>query len=752
MAKLKEKPVEKTLANNTAENLRVLFVEDSEDDMMLELIELKQAGYTVDSIRVQDAAALENALQDSWDLVLSDYNMPSFSGKDALQIIQEHKLDVPFILVTGMIGEIAAVNMMKSGAHDYILKDNMARLVPAVQRELKEAQIRKEHQESQQALQQNEQRLLLALNASGQAPWDLNLLTMQSTVSEEHANMLGYKLNEFDRTEKAFAESLHPEDRDRVFAAFNTYLSGESSSYQQEFRMKTKSGAWKWIYSMGEIVSRDKNNKPLRMVGTHTDIDERKLTEATLVSKSSQLAEAQAIGQMGNWRWDIKDNSLYWSDEIYRIFDLQPQSSMPNFDNFINAIHPDDRKPVQTAIDNALHNMQPYSIDHRIRLADGSIRFVHEQGKVRFDDNADPSHMIGTIQDITERKLAEQMLQKSETRFRATFEQAAVGIAHVSPEGKWLRANQRLCEIIGYERDELVKTTFQDITYIDDLNTDLSLVQEMLDDKRQHYTMEKRYIRKDGSITWINLTVSLVRKQNNEPDYFISVIEDINDRKAAEARIQATLEEKDIVLRELHHRVKNNMQVISSLLSLQARYANINNPQEALQESRQRIRAMAMIHERLYGSDDLASVDFLDYLRYLAERLSRIYHEVGADIKIQVSGEPLQLPIDHALPCALISNELITNTIKHAYKPEQTERLLEIRIANVSSSQSQIIFRDYGQGIDTTLLNTSPNTLGLVIVNALTRQLGGTIDLESLNGTTATLTFPSTSTYNNRLK
>jgi PAS domain S-box-containing protein len=137
-------------------------------------------------------------------------------------------------------------------------------------------------------------------------------------------------------------------------------------------------------------------------------------------------------------------------------------------------------------------------------------------------------------QDISERKKAEEALRESEQRFRTTFEQAAVGVAHVASEGRFLRVNQKLCDIVGYSRDEMLQLTFQDITHPDDLQKDLDYVRQVLADEIPTYSMEKRYYRKDGSIVWVNLTVSLVRGAEGEPKNFISVIEDISDRKRAE--------------------------------------------------------------------------------------------------------------------------------------------------------------------------------------------------------------------------
>ncbi|MDP9485959.1 MAG: PAS domain S-box protein, partial [Actinomycetota bacterium] len=157
------------------------------------------------------------------------------------------------------------------------------------------------------------------------------------------------------------------------------------------------------------------------------------------------------------------------------------------------------------------------------------------------DDEGRLTNFVGIQNDITERRRIEEVLRESEERFRATFEHAAVGAAQVGIDGRWLRVNRRLCEIVGYSEDELRARTFQEITHPDDLEEDLELTRKMLAGELQTYTLEKRYIRKDGSGVWVNLTVSLVRDASGEPGYFIAVVEDISERKKAE-------EERDMLL------------------------------------------------------------------------------------------------------------------------------------------------------------------------------------------------------------
>lgn len=177
--------------------------------------------------------------------------------------------------------------------------------------------------------------------------------------------------------------------------------------------------------------------------------------------------------------------------------------------------------------------------------------------------------VLVTIQELTERKRAEAALQQSEARFRSTFEQAAVGIAHVAPDGRWLRVNRKLCEILGYSREELLARTFQDITHPDDLDADLDYVRRMLAHQIDTYSMEKRYIRKDGSAIWINLTVALTRKPDGTPDYFISVVEDIRARKQAEA----ALSESEV----RYHSTLDNMLEGCQIIGFDWRYRYLNN-------------------------------------------------------------------------------------------------------------------------------------------------------------------------------
>ncbi|SMC02746.1 helix-turn-helix transcriptional regulator [Rubrobacter radiotolerans] len=169
-----------------------------------------------------------------------------------------------------------------------------------------------------------------------------------------------------------------------------------------------------------------------------------------------------------------------------------------------------------------------------ILAADGSSRHLSATGSPVFAPDGHLRGTVHTIVDISERKRVEDALRESERRFRTTFEAAGVGMAHVSPDGSWLRINDKLCEISGYSREELLGLRFQDLTVPEELNASLERIGRMLAGKLGPYTVDRRYIRKDGSRVWVSLSVSLARKPSGEPDYFVCVAEDITERKVSE--------------------------------------------------------------------------------------------------------------------------------------------------------------------------------------------------------------------------
>ncbi len=222
-------------------------------------------------------------------------------------------------------------------------------------------------------------------------------------------------------------------------------------------------------------------------------------------------------------------------------------------------------------------------------------------------------------------------------------------------------------------------------------------------------------------------------------------VTDISERKRAEEQIKASLREKEALLQEIHHRVKNNLAIISSLLELQSNTIRDKPARAAFQESQHRIRAMARIHEHLYRSQDLARVDMAQYIRGVVNYLSQSYRAYAITLRVDVSD--VTLGIDQAIPCGLIINELVSNALKHAFPPGQERpenRPHQVRVAlRLADGQYKLVVSDNGAGLPANLKIEDQKSLGLRLVNILSRQLKGALKVDREGGTTFSLTFGS---------
>ena len=337
--------------------------------------------------------------------------------------------------------------------------------------------------------------------------------------------------------------------------------------------------------------------------------------------------------------------------------------------------------------------------------------------------------------------------QKSEARFRAMFEQAAVGIVQNDLDGRFIRCNQKSGDILGYPCEELLTKMLGEITHPKDLVQCNAALARLLGDEIQTFSMEQRFTRKNGSIVWVNLTVSLVRAPLGQPDYFLGVMEDISDRKAAlyereqaQAKLKASLYEKEVLLKEIHHRVKNNLYIISNLLDLQSETLEDEASKQLFADSQNRLQTMALIHEQLYKSTDLATVDFTNYVRNLVNNLYYSYDNTNGKIEIAIDADSLLLNLETAIPCGLLINELITNSFKYAF-PESRSGTIAIQINCDRHENINLIVRDDGIGIPENLDWQNTSSLGLRLVNILAEQLEADIALDRQNGTSFHLVF-----------
>jgi PAS domain S-box-containing protein len=280
-------------------------------------------------------------------------------------------------------------------------------------------------------------------------------------------------------------------------------------------------------------------------------IQERRRAESAARHNEEHLAMAMNAAQMGTWEWNITDNTAKWSDETKRIFGRAPSDPEGTPDDFLAAIHPEDRSSVEQAINRAVSEGTPYEAEFRMPQPDGSIRWVRGKGKVLSDELGKTLRMVGLNADITEQKKAEEALRQSEVRLARAEAFSLVMLTHVGLDGSWLKVPPPLCELLGYTEQELLSRTFKDATHPDDFEADWSQRQRLIRGEIKSFDLEKRYMHKDGHTLWIYLNCSVVEDDAGKPVHFITYIRDITDRKFAEQALLESNERNQAILRAL---------------------------------------------------------------------------------------------------------------------------------------------------------------------------------------------------------
>lgn len=349
--------------------------------------------------------------------------------------------------------------------------------------------------------------------------------------------------------------------------------------------------------------------------------------------------------------------------------------------------------------------------------------------------------VLALVEDITERKQAERALQKSETLYRQIVETAEEGFWIIDANSRTTFANQKMADMLGCNGVEDVLGTSL-FSYMDEEGLQISL--RNLDRRREGISEihDFKLLTRQGKALWTSMSTSPLTDEQGAYVGSMALVTDITARKLSEAKIQNALQEREILLREIHHRVKNNFQVIISLLNMQCRKLGAEPAANTLTEMRNRIRSMALIHEGIYQSESLADVNFADYVQYLTRELHTPGSAEHEQIKLVFALERVLLDIDQAIPCGLLVNELLTNAFKYAFGPDwQGTREVQVRL---EESEGEIHLRvcDSGRGMSEDINPEAPQTLGLQLTIQLIRQLDGSWELSRSPGTCWTIRFP----------
>jgi PAS domain S-box-containing protein len=599
-----------------------------------------------------------------------------------------------------------------------------------------------ESAETQAALHQSEERLNLALEASGDGIWDWDVISGDVYLSPAWLDMLGYDPEELPGHVSTWETLMHPDDKTWVTEVLKAHLQDSSFPYSFSYRLKAKWGHWKWIDNYGKVFKRDAEGQPLRMVGIHRDINERKLAEEALLESEAKLrsfydSTDRMIGVIEVIDGETFNHSA--NKAVTSFLGVTPEEMHGKFYRDLG-VPPEMTQLWVHYCQESDRCRQPMTFEFLYPAPKGEIWLSATVNPIG-DRSEERSRFSYIVEDVTERKRIRQSLEESEANYRAIVEDQTELICRFQPDGTLMFVNDAYCQYFNKQPDELIGRVFLPLIPPEDrfiVTDNLATITP----ENPTVICEHRVILPSGEIRWMRWIDRAIFDSTGHLIVLQAVGSDITDRKLAEFKMAESLHEKEVLLKEVHHRVKNNLQVICSLLNLQAR--SLKNPTMTrhLQEAQNRVRSMAIVHEKLYQSDSFSKIDLKSYVKDLVKYLFRAYihgpSQIVSKLKIQAD---IWLDIDTAIPCGLIIQELVSNALKYAFHPNESGEVI-IEAKAIANGQVTLSVRDNGQGLPATAIQAEPETLGLRLVYDLTEQINGKLDLDSTNGTCFTISFP----------
>lgn len=413
-----------------------------------------------------------------------------------------------------------------------------------------------------QELAEERRRLAMIIEGTAAGTWEWNVQSGQMRVNARWAEIVGYRLDELEPIcQKTFIALVHPDDLALSDAALQEHFDGRSDNYACLLRMRHKNGRWIWIHDRGRVFEWDGQGRPLWMAGAHADVTELQQARQDAAEMRQRLqavvdaSDEVAVIATGNdgiitlFNTGAQRLLGYSAAEVVGVRRLDAFHDPDELAAWLQPLAAaDGQLPDVFEALSARAEGQTYSRQWTLLRKDGQRRQVRLSISRMDGTEGERIGYVGMAIDITEILQARAEARLSAEKFAGAFTSAALGMALVSLEGRWLDVNEALCRILGYPREELLQVDFQRLTHPADLQTDLALVEDLLAGRRSHYHLEKRYIGRDGNVIWARLSVSLVRNECGEPLHFVSQIQDVSAQRSSEQRLYESEQRSRITL------------------------------------------------------------------------------------------------------------------------------------------------------------------------------------------------------------
>lgn len=458
----------------------------------------------------------------------------------------------------------------------------------------------------------------------------------------------------------------------------------------------------------------------------------RQKAEEALLKSEEQLKQSQKVARLGYYILDITTGMWTNSEMLDEIFGIDINYKR-DVTGWVGLIHPDDQAEMANYFsDYVIKGKNEFNKSYRvINKKDNNFYWVHGQGNIDYDKDGNPVKMFGTIQDITQQKSAEAALRERQERLRITINSIGDGVISTDEFGKVYQMNPIAEQLTGWKESEAKTRSMDEVFQIRNESTrDIveSPVQKVLKEGKivglANHTL---LISKDGKEIPIADSGAPIKSENGEIQGVVLVFRDQSKERETQNFIEKSLREKEILLKEIHHRVKNNFQKIISLLSLQTEMIEDEKILGIFEDLQSRLISMSLIHELMYGSGDFEGVDIKDYIEKLTRFLVQTY-STSNHIKLNMDLENLHIDLDSVIPCGLIINEIISNSLKYAF-PKNAGGNINLSFKKIGEEYNLVVSDD-GVGMKEKIDFENHKSLGLRLINMLTRQLKGKLEVD----------------------
>ncbi len=533
-------------------------------------------------------------------------------------------------------------------------------------------------------------------------------------------------------------DSIYPgTGKNRTVRIRKAIASNSRKEYEDEIIEKAKS---KWISSSYIPVS-DDLGKPFLVLVLSKDITLNKNTDTIAAKKEDQFKISIEEAAVGMAIVNREGKVMAVNYAACKLFSYSEEEFLSL--SFTDITHPSDLEVSIKQFNRCITERRPLQFEKRYITMHGDIiNALTSIGPV-FDNKGELKYLFALLQDITQLKRTEEALRSSEAALNEAQEIANIGSFYWDKKTDKITWSKQMFEISGISPEEFggkLKGVLEEFIHPDDVESTTSQVNEMVVQGRS-WPIEFRVVRPDGELRWIRSGSRIILNDKGETIASVGVNQDITDQKLSEEQIKASLKEKETLLQEIHHRVKNNMQVISSLLKLQAGKIEDQKLKEAFLESQSRINSMSIVHEILHESHSLSKIKIEPYLQSIGRSLAQSYKMKDANVTLAITADDVELSIEQANPIGLILNELVSNAYKYAFNA-QVSGLVRIELKKKDEVSLELVVKDNGKGMPIDFDWRNTDSLGLQLVLTLVEnQLDGYIHYEFDQGSKFTIMF-----------